>query len=125
MVQHVQLKIKYGGGMSPEADWRKTGLDGYLDFKDDQLAVTLLSRAQQNVSTFEVSHLRFISYHDADVGFRTSSLITVGFPDNEGRFLIREPVHRIRQRLDNAPKDCPSLPPLLQEGPPPTPTRPF
>ena len=111
--------------MSPEADWGKTGLDGYLEFKDDQLAVTLLSQAQQKVSTYEVSDLRFVSYQNPDVGFRTGSLITVGFPANDGLFLIREPVHGIRERLDNAARDCPSLPPLLQEGPPPTPTRPF
>ena len=125
MVQQVRLKVKYGGGMSPEADWGKTGLNGYLDFKDDQLVVTLLSKAQQKVTTYEVSDLRFISYQSADAGFRTGSLITVGFPDNEGQFLIREPVPGIRERLDNAAKDCPSLPSLLQEGPPPTPTRPF
>ena len=125
MTSHVRLKVKYGGGMSPEADWGKTGLDGYLDFKDDQLAVTLLSQTHQKVTTHKVSDLRFISYQNAEVGFRTGSLITVGFQDGEGRFLIREPVHEIRQRLDNAARDCPSLPPLLQEGPPPTPTRPF
>ena len=125
MTPHVRLKIKYGGGMSPEADWGKTGLDGFLDFKDDQLVVTLLSQAQQKVTTYEVSDLRFISYQSTDVGFRTGSLITLGFPDNDGEFLIRESVHGIRERLDNAARECPSLPPLLHEGPPPTPTQPF
>ena len=125
MAHYVRLKVKYGGGMSPEADWGKTGLDGYLDFKDDRLVVTLLSHTQQKVTTYEVSDLRFVSYQSADIGFRTGSLITVGFPDNEGQFLIREPVPRIRERLDNAARDCPSLPPLLREGPPPTPTEPF
>ena len=111
--------------MPPEADWGKTGLDGYLDFKDDLLVVTLLSQTQQKVTTYEVSDLRFVSYQSADIGFRTGSLITVGFPDNEGQFLIRESVPRIREHLDNAARDCPSLPPLLREGPPPTPTQPF
>ncbi|MCH8984530.1 MAG: hypothetical protein IH943_10605 [Acidobacteria bacterium] len=111
--------------MPPEADWGKTGLDGFLDFKDDQLVVTLLSHAQQTVTTYDVTDLRFISYQSADIRFRTGSLITVGFSDGEVQFLIREPVHNIREHLDNAARDCPSLPPLLQEGPPPTTTRPF
>ena len=111
--------------MPPEADWGKTGLDGFLDFKDDQLVVTLLSQAQQTATTYEVSDLRFISYQGANVGCRTGSLITVGFPDNEGQFLIRETVDGIRERLDNAAKDCSSMASLLQEGPPPTATRPF
>lgn len=101
MAHYVRLKVKYGGGMSPEADWGKTGLDGYLDFKDDRLVVTLLSQTQQKVTTYEVSDLRFVSYQSADIGFRTGSLITVGFPDNEGQFLIREPVPNPR-----APRQC-------------------